>query len=371
MKILIFNWQDRLHPQSGGAEVHLHEIFGRIARKGHSVTLVCCGFPGAPRTEVLDNINIIRVGSRSTFNYTVPFWWMHNGKRFAPDIVIDDVNKIPFYTPLYVKRPVLAILHHFFGKSIFQEVGKLSGTYVHLFEERIASVYRNTPICTVSESTRAECIERGLPEKNVSIIYNALEQGQFPMKVMEKATVPTIAFFGRLKKYKSIDHIIKALVQVRKHFPTARLEVMGTGDQRESLEHLAQDLGLGDGMVFHGYVADEQKAELLSRAHVVVNSSIKEGWGITNLEANACGTPVVSADVPGLRDSVMNGVSGILYPYGDVDALAKTVVTILSDDEFRIKLSTNAIEWAARFTWDNSAEEMLKLCESVVHDWQR
>lgn len=370
MRILVVNWQDRTHPQSGGAEVHLHEIFSRIAEMGHDVTLLCCGHQGAAPEEVLDGIKVIRIGNRPTFNYSVPMWWTSHGAGHNYDIVVDDINKIPFFTPLFVKRPILALVHHFFGDSIFREVGWAAGMYVKLFEDRIARVYRNTPICVVSESTKRECIERGIPQQNISIIYNAIDHRQFPMRVTEKASVPTIVYFGRLKKYKSIDHVITALATVRETIPEARLEILGTGDERPELERLVSTLGLSDSVAFHGFVSDADKARFLSKAHVVVNSSIKEGWGITNIEANACGTPVISADVPGLRDSVRNGESGLLYPYGDVATLAKMLTRIMVDQNERQRLSEGAVAWASTFTWERSAREMLGLCERTVASWR-
>ena len=124
MRLLIFNWQDRTHPQAGGAEVHLHEIFGRIVRMGHDVTLVCCRHPDAKKKEVVDGIKVVRVGARPFFNYVVPLWWMKNGRKLDPDLVIDDINKIPFFTPLFIKmKPMLSIIHHFFGDSMFSVGG--------------------------------------------------------------------------------------------------------------------------------------------------------------------------------------------------------------------------------------------------------
>lgn len=370
MRILVVNWQDRTHPQSGGAEVHLHEIFGRIAAMGHDVTLLCCGHDGAKAEELLDGIRVIRVGRRPTFNYSVPLWWMSHGAGQKFDIVVDDINKIPFYTPLYVKRPILALVHHFFGDSIFREVGWAAGMYVKVFEDRIARVYRSTPICVVSESTKNECIDRGIPAGNISVVYNAIDHRRFPMRVTEKAGVPTIVYFGRLKKYKSIDHVITALKNVRETIPDARLEILGTGDERSELERLVQSLGLSDAVTFHGFVNDDEKSRFLSSAHVVVNSSIKEGWGITNIEANACGTPVISADVPGLRDSVRNGTSGLLYPYGDISALSKVLTRILVDHAERQRLSDGAVAWASTFTWERSAREMLDICERTIKNWK-
>jgi len=370
MRLLVLNWQDRTHPQAGGAEVHLHEIFSRMVERGHEVTLYCCSYPGAAATETLDGINVIRHGSRSTFNWTVRRMYMRRFAKERFDIVIDDINKIPFFTPRFVQRPLLAVVHHFFGDSIFNEAGRLAGTYVKYFEDKIGRVYNNTPVCVVSDSTRKECIDRGLLAENITIIHNAIDHTKFPMRVGTKDARPTIVYVGRLKKYKSIDHLIRAVAIVAKTLPTVRLNVLGTGDGRAELERLATSLGLQDHIHFLGFVSDAQKVESLSQAHVVANPSVKEGWGITNIEANACGTPVVSADVPGLRDSVRDGESGLLYPYGNIELLAAHLLRVLVDRNERERLSQGALRWASTFTWERSSREMQDLCERVIANYR-
>ncbi len=369
MHILVINWQDKSHPQAGGAEVHLHEIFGRIASKGHTVTLVSCGFKGAPRREIADGINIIRIGRRPWFNFAVPVWWLMNGMRKSYDIVVDDINKLPFFSPLFVRKPILVLLHHFFGKSIFSEIGWLPGSYVRLFERMIPVVYAKNMLCVVSESTRKECLEQGFASEQIHVIHNAINVSLFPMKVTEKAPQPTIVYFGRLKRYKSIDHLLRALVLVQRRFPTVRLQILGTGDDQRRLERLAGELGIQNSVDFFGFVPDKQKSTLLSAAHLAVNPSVKEGWGITNIEANACGTPAISADSPGLRDSVRDGESGRLYPYGDIEKLSEIIVELLTNvDEYQ-RLCTGAVAWASRFTWEASAASMLELCDRVIHEY--
>ncbi len=369
MRILVVNWQDRLHPLSGGAETHLHEIFSRLVTTGDSVTLVCCGFQGASHREIVDGIDVHRIGSRSTFNYAFPYWWWRYGRHQDVDVVIDDINKLPLMTPLYVRRPIVAIIHHLFGESIILEAGRLVGAYVQAFERRIPHVYRQTPIAVVSESSRQECIEVGLPADHLHVIYNGLNAASFPMAIGDKSPVPTITSFGRLKRYKSVDHIINAMPAILGVVPNARLEIIGKGDDRPFLESRVAELGIGASVEFVGFVSDEEKIRRLQRSHVMVNTSLKEGWGITNLEANACGVPVVSADSPGLRDSVRSGVSGMLYPYGDTKVLASTIVQLLHDHTLRQQLSEGAISWARQFTWERSAEQMRALCASAITSW--
>lgn len=366
MRIVIFNWQDRTHPQAGGAETHLHEIFGRLAAKGHDITLVACHYPGAQYEEMIDCIRVIRIGSRSTYNFAVPLWWYRRGRHEGYDLVVDDINKIPLLTPLFVNQPVLALIHHLFGSAIFTEAGPVAGSYVWLAERLIPVVYRSTPTVVVSNSTRIECVESGLRDENISIVHNGVDVKKYPMSVGSKAAAPTISYFGRLKRYKSVDHVIRAFAVAVKDVPNAKLDIIGRGDDEDRLRSIVSELGLQANVTFHGFVDDQQKVELLSLAHAVVNPSKKEGWGITNIEANACGTPVISADSPGLRDSVSNDVSGLLYPYGDIEVLAQKFVTILTDSNLRTTLSEGAVRWARQFSWDQSAHHMEEICQRTI-----
>lgn len=366
MKILVLNWQDITNPLGGGAEVHLHEIFSRVAARGHDVTLYCCAHGTAPAEEILDGMRILREGSRSVFNYYVPMRYLSRFRHEQYDIVVDDINKIPFYTPLYVREPLLAVAHHFFGTSIFREAGILPGSYVYTAEKLVDYVYKKTQFAVVSQSTLDEYVERGFSPRNFSIIPNCIDQSKFPMQTGTKAGVPTVAYFGRLKKYKSVDHLVRAFALVQRQIPEARLDILGTGDFRPELERLVGELGIAGQTTFYGYVTDEQKVELMSRAWCMVNPSMKEGWGITNIEANACGTPVISANVPGLRDSVLDGKSGLLYTYGEVPELAGILSMVLNDSALRTRLSDGAVAWANQFDWNTSAELMIQRCKDVI-----
>ena len=366
MKILIINWQDIKNPFGGGAEVHLHEIFKRIAKKGHQVTQYSCKIDGEPDSEIIDGIKIIRSGSRNLFNFTVKKMYKERFSKENFDIIIDDINKIPFYTPRYIKEPLLAISHHFFGKSIFYEANFISGLYVYFSEWLMNFVYKNTPFAVVSQSTLDEFINKGFDKNNFKIIFNAIEHNDFPMKVTAKSDVPIITYFGRLKKYKSVDHLFHAFAIVNKQFPQAKLHILGRGDFRPYLEKLAIELNIVNNVKFFGFVSEEDKKKLLAESYCMVNTSLKEGWGITNIEANACGTPVISSNVPGLRVSVSNGLSGMLYEYGNIEQLAELLKTLISDAELRNKLSMGAVEWAYRFSWEESANLMIDLCNEVI-----
>lgn len=363
MRILIFNWQDIRNPYAGGAEVHLHEIFSRIASSGHRVTLFCSSFQGAPHEETMEGIHIIRKGNRNVFNYYVPIEYATRFSREPFDVVVDDINKIPFYTPLFVRRPLVAILHHLFGRSIFKEVSALPAWYVYGAERLALRVYRRTPFAVVSESTRDELLGAGFRAESITIVPNGIK---LPARESQPSQEFLIGHVGRLKKYKSVDHLLKAFALVRQQLPQARLVIVGEGDYRPALEHLARDLNLDSAVEFTGYVDEMTKEQILSRCAVVVNCSVKEGWGMTVLEANALGIPVIASNVPGLRDSVIHDKTGLLYEYGNIEQLAGSLVRILTDRELRTRLAAGAKKWAARFSWDRSAEMMMEVLEKAI-----
>jgi glycosyltransferase involved in cell wall biosynthesis len=366
LKILLFNWQDIKNPLGGGAEVHLHEIFKRIVAMGHSVTLVCCEIDGEPNDEVIDGITIMRRGNRNTFNFKVPMLYKKHFIDEPFDVVIDDVNKIPFYLPLFIGKKLLVLSHHFFGKSIFREANLLAGLYVVIAEKMMDFIYKNSPIVTVSQSTKDEFLRRGYDKDKISIVHNAIDQSQYPMQVGTKNPDFTITYFGRIKKYKSIDNLFNAFATLQSKYPNIRLEIIGRGDFRPRLEAMAQKGAYSHKVTFHGFVDDKEKIELLAKSHVVVNTSMKEGWGITNIEANACGTPIVSANSPGLKDSVKIDQSGLLYEYGNIQELTEKLELLITSSELLTKLSNGAVEWAKEFSWDKSATEMLAELQKVA-----
>jgi glycosyltransferase involved in cell wall biosynthesis len=364
LRILVINWQDIRNPLSGGAEVHLHEIFRRVVSLGHSVTLLCSAFPGAAAEEEIDGIRVIRRGSRNLFNYGVPAAYRRLRRRQTFDIVIDDLNKIPFYSPWFVREPLLTIAHHLFGRSIFIETSLLPAGYVWLSEHLALHVYRKTPFAVVSESTRQELIDSGITAP-IALLPNAVDHDRYTSCRAGKSPVPLICHLGRLKRYKSVEHALHALTLVRAAIPTARLVVVGEGDHRPALEALAKRLNLQDAVQFTGQVDHAEKVRWLSRAWVAVNPSPKEGWGLTVIEANACGLPVVAADSPGLRDSVRDGESGFLYPYGEIGELAGHLVALLQDRTLRERMGESARHWAGSFTWEDSAHKALEIIRAV------
>lgn len=365
MKILVINWQDIRNPLGGGAEVHFHEIFKRIAARGHEVTLFCSSVPGLPPTEIIDGIRVVREGSRSTFNFHVPVRYRSTFSRENYDVVVDDLNKIPFYTPWYVREPLVTIVHHLFGSSIFKEAIFPAAAYVWGAEQFAMRVYRRQVFAAVSPSTKRELEEHGIPGSRISLVHNAVDHSLYRKASTPRAPGLTVGYLGRIKAYKSVDHLLRAFVVVRTAIPDARLVIVGDGDAKPGLERLAAELGIGASVEFTGFIPPEEKVRRLQQMDLVVNTSAKEGWGLTVVEANACGVPVIASDVPGLRDSVVDGTTGWLYPYGDIERLSSTMRRVLQDVRERQRVASEAVQWAGRFTWEASADAMMRVIQEA------
>jgi glycosyltransferase involved in cell wall biosynthesis len=370
LRILVFNWQDIRNPLAGGAEVHLHEIFSRIVRLGHEVTLYCSSFPGAPAEEDVGGIRVIRRGGRYLFNYRVAAAWFSRFRSEPYDLVVDDMNKIPFFTPLYVGRPLFVVTHHLFDRSIFLEVPWPLAMYVYLMEKAGFAVCRRkgVPFIVGSPSTREELLAKGFGGDLVTVVNYCVDRAIHRRTGVGRSGSPLVGYFGRLKKYKSVEQFLEAIARLAPSRPGLRGIVVGEGDHRPALEARAAALGVADRVRFTGFVDEETKVRLLQEVWFAVNTSSKEGWGLTVIEANACGTTVLASDVPGLRDAVRDDETGLLYRYGDIDDLTAKTARLLDDGALRARLEGEAFRWASTFDWDNAARETLALLERRVRE---
>ncbi len=355
MNILIINWQDWKNPYAGGAEVYLYEIFSRLIKKGHKVFLLCSRGPEQTRYEILDNFEVIRIGKRINFNFFVPFALRAILRNKKIDIIIDDQNKIPFYSPLFTKKQNLIMIMHLFRETIYRETNFIFASYVYITESLIPVFYRHSHFIAISQSTACDLNKMGI-KKKISIVYSGIPA--FEKKYAIQRDKNLVIYVGRIKKYKSIDHILKAINLIKGEIPV-KLVIVGDGDALGELKNLADELKLE--VDFKGFVSEKEKYEIYQRARVLVQPSVKEGWGLTAIESQACGTPVICADSPGLKETLLNEKTGYLYEYGNIKELAAKIKDMITDDTKWQKFSNAAIEWAKNFSWDRSAEAMEKI----------
>lgn len=362
--ILIVNWQDWTNPLSGGAEVHLHEIFKRLACD-FDISLLCTHFKNAPKTEKLDGIEIYRIGYRNTFNFYVPKAYKNLSENQKIDIVIEDLNKIPFFGGRFIPEKRIALIHHLFGKTIYTETNPVSATYVYYSEKLIPKHYKNIPIVAVSKSSKSEIVRMGIPEKNVKVVYNGVDLKSYRSST-ELNKEPTIICLARMKKYKRIDILLDSVPKVLKEIPNLKVFLVGDGDDLPRLKEISRRNKIEKRVKFTNFVPAKEKADLLAGSWVSVNTSPKEGWGLTSIESQSSGTPSIVPDSPGLRETVKDGVSGYIYPFGDRETLAKMLIKILEDKKLVGEMGKQAKKWAANFSWDESAKKMKEIILSEI-----
>jgi glycosyltransferase involved in cell wall biosynthesis len=368
MRLLIVNWHDWTHPQAGGAEVHLREIVTRWSAWGHEVTLLCAGEGGKPRSEFSLGVRILRAGRRQTFNWALPAAYRRlAGERF--DLVIEDVNKIPLYLPLFAGRPVLGLVHHLFGSVAFLETNPAIAAYVWLGERGLGAAYRRTPLVAVSNSTREDLIERGIPPENVEVVYGGIPLPP-PGWTGVRSPTPSFVYVGRIKRYKHIELALRAFARVLPDVSEARFTIAGYGDHAEGLEREAAALGIAPHVTFHGRVDEREKWRILSQSWGLLYTSPKEGWGLSSLEAQAAGAPVVASDSPGLRETLLADRTGFLVPHGDVEALAARMRVLAANPSLVERMGAEGKAHATRFTWDSAAQRLLDACERRLR-WGR
>lgn len=361
------NWLDRENPQAGGAEEHLHEIFGRLASRGHEVTALVSGWPGCEPRARLDGIDVHRAGRRYTFSIAGPRYFRRTLANQGFDVVIEDLNKVPVFARFWAGVPVVLLAHHLFGMTAFQAGPAPLAAATWLLERPIPRVFHDVATVAVSESTRDDLVARGLSRAQISVIPNGIEVDRYtPHPEGLRAERPTLLFLGRLKKYKRTDLVIEAVARLRDAGVDVDLLVGGAGDQMEKLRAVALRLRVDDRVRFLGFVSEEHKLELLRTSWLHVLTSPKEGWGIANLEAAACGTPTVASDAPGLRESVRHGETGLLVPHGDVGALADAIAALISDPARRTAMGVAARAFAEQYSWDASADAFEALIRRVV-----
>ena len=361
-KILLINWRDIKNPEAGGAELYFHELFKRINARNYEVTVLAHRVKGLPDEEVVDGMRTIRIGNKFLFNYSAFFYARKHQKEY--DLIVEDLNKIPFFTKLGTKTKRLHMVMHFFRKSIFRETFFPMALYVYLMERSVALFYKGENFLAISQSTADEIADMGIKPKWTEVVEPGIDTEYFhPTEA--KADPPVISYVGRLMKYKNAQFVINAMPRLRELVPGIRLEVAGGGDYRPELEKLVDKLGVRDSVKFLGRVSEDEKRDLLSRSSLFINPSFKEGWGINNIEANLCGTISMSNNVAGLKDSVVDGVTGLLYENDDPEGFCQKAAAVLHDRNRLEELQNNAKKRALSMSWDAMADKMEKVVEKA------
>lgn len=281
------------------------------------------------------------------------------------DVIIDCENGIPFFTPLYARGKKFLLIHHVHQEVFRKSLIRPFSWFASFLEIKLMPlVYRDVQVITVSPSSKEEIMRHKLTQKEPIIIYNGVDLKKFKPGIKSKN--PLILYLGRLQYYKSLNIFIKAAKKVLKEAPNAEFVIAGEGEEKKKLQKYAKRIGMLDKIRFLGHVSHKEKVRLFQKAWVFVNPSLMEGWGLTTIEAAACGTPTVASNVPGLRDSIDNPHTGILVKYGDPEAFTDGILKLIENEKFRKEMSHKSIKWANNFSWDKSAREFYKKISEIL-----
>jgi len=357
VNIAVFNWRDLQHPKHGGAEVATHLLASRLAQRGHRVTLVTSIYPGAKSHQQFGEYDIVRFGNEVTCRFHALSWLR---RQRDIDIAIDEVNTLPFLSRLAMPDRVVVWMLQLAREVWLAEAPPVLGHIGYLTEPALLSIYRHSPIVTISQSSAASFRQMGMcgPIEVAEISLQPPLEGPF-------APVPgLIGYVGRLAPSKRIDHLISAVALLAERVPQARLAIVGAGSEREEarLRRHAALLGIAKRVTFAGRVSSEERDRLMSGMDVLALTSMREGWGLVVSEAARFGVPSVVYPVAGVVDSVSNGKTGLVTARENPADLASALEKIIRDRPLRERLGKNAADYLHQF----DEERFIGRFESVL-----
>lgn len=358
--VVVLNWRDPWHPEGGGSELYVHQVAQQLRDSGRNLTWVTAAYPGAAADEVVDGIRFIRRGGHLTV-YLWVAWMLLSGslrrRTGGVDAVLEVQNGMPFLSSWWTRAPVTVLVHHVHREQ-WSVVGPVLAKVGWFLESRVAVLAnRRNRYVAVSDVTRRELVGLGVRASDITLAYN----GMPPVPAYdagERTEEPTLVVLSRLVPHKQIDHVIAAMPALAEEFPGLRLRVLGDGWWGEELHRQAAEIGRDGSAGFHidflGHVSDRTKFEELSRAWVHVLPSVKEGWGLSIVEAGHAGTPSVAyTTAGGVTEAILDGVTGLLAT--DEADLRLRIAALLRDEHLRVDLGQKARVRAAEFTWEAAA----------------
>jgi glycosyltransferase involved in cell wall biosynthesis len=370
--VLFLNWRDTRNPEGGGSELYVERIAGELVAAGYRATVLCAAHASAPADEVTEaGVRIVRRGTR--FSVYARAWLAYLAGALGrgplatrPDVVVDVCNGLPFLSPLYARRPVISLVHHVHREQWPVVLPGLAGRLGWWIESRLAPrVYRRCRYVAVSEATRAELADLGVDPARITVIHNGTPEPP-AVPAAERSAEPALVILGRLVPHKQIEIALHAVAMLADRLPDLRLVVAGQGWWEPRLRELAADLGVEDRVRFTGYVSEAEKHALLAAAWVALTPSLKEGWGLTIVEAGSHGTPTVALrSAGGVREALVDGETGLLAD-DPADFVAK-VGELLADEPRRLAMGEAAIKHAQEYSWPAAGRQFAALVTKAAY----
>ena len=371
MNVLFIVYRDFANPAAVGGDLYLWELAKGLSKLNHQVTMVCSRFEGSAPKEIIEGVEIIRVKGFWTLPLEI-FKEYYVKLKNNVDVIVEEAiggQRIPFFCTTYVKKPLVVVWHQRHSK-IFNEQYlfpiAVSLSLVELFQARL---YKKRTVVSPSKGAKEQVLTLGFKDSSVKVVYDGIGK-DFSHRKQSKDREALIVCLGKIRRYKRPDHVILALANIIKTSKIkCRLVIAGKISEIDrgyvnELRRLSEKLCVSSYVDFKFNISETEKLRLLERASILVQPSPVEGFSIVVIEANMCGTPViVSNGVP--SDVVINKYNGLVYPFGNINALSTAITTLLEDKTTWTKLSKNASSWAQKFTWANSVNELNLIINEV------
>jgi glycosyltransferase involved in cell wall biosynthesis len=359
MRILILNWRDKRNPRAGGAEVLTHEVAKRLSERGHEIAWFTSRPAGVRADETLDGVDVIRRGSETSTRFYAPRF----ARRSRFDVVVEEINTLPYFSTAWSRAPTALFIPQLARDVWWYEAPRLLAPLGFSLEPLYLSAYRALEAVTISASTRDDLRTIGL-KKSIHVIPMAVSTPALD-RLPPKAVTGRLLFVGRLVRSKRVDHAIRSLALLRLTVPEATLTVVGDGPELPRARQLAAKLGIRSAVRFAGRVTEDVKSEIMRDADLLIACSVREGWGLTVTEAARMGTPSVAYNIPGLRDSIIPGRTGLLTDPTPI-TLATAIERLLRDSVRWKRLREAAWREASQLSWNRTTNAFEAALTSIA-----
>lgn len=362
-KILWFTWKDRKNPLAGGAELVNEELAKRLVKDGKEVIFIVAGFRGCKREEFVDGYKVIRVGNRWTV-YWEAFNYYKKYLKNWPDFIIEEINTIPFFTKFYVKQENILFIHQLCREIWFYQMFFPFSLIGYLLEPIYLWFLNDRKVVTVSESSKKDLLRFGFKKDRIHIIPEGIDlEPVKDVSRVEKYNKPTLISFGAVRAMKRTGHIIKAFELAKKEVPDLQLIIAGdhSGNFGRKIKSMVKSSIYNKDIRLLGKVDKHKKYELMQKAHLLVVTSVKEGWCLVVTEANSQGTPAVVYDVDGLRDSVRHEETGIVCVKNNPTVLSMEIIQLFNNKQKYERLRTNSWYLGKELLFDNTNNGFLNV----------
>lgn len=370
MKILWFTWKDLAHPEAGGAERVNEEIAWRLIRDGHEVIFIVSGFRGEKQNKINQKYQIIRLGNRYTVYWKAYRYYKKNLVGWA-DLVIDEMNTVPFFCKYYVKEPNVILAYQLCREIWFYQMVFPVNFIGYLAELIYLKLISDTIVLTESESTKNDLIRYGFSKEKIYIFPIGINIEPIEnINSYKKLDKPTLLSLGAMRPMKRTLDQLKAFEIAKKSIPDLQLKIIGDSSNIYGKKVMTnvENSPFSHDIEYLGKINEVGKLELIRSSHLVLQTSVKEGWGLVVTESNSQGTPVVSYNVDGLRDSIKNGATGILTSKNNPKNLANHLVNLLNDKNGYKSMRFQGWLWSKKMTFENCYEKFFSILVSILEN---